>query len=456
MTTATTLTAINPATGEPLAEYPTDEGRVDAALDLATSAFAGWRREPIEVRAAMMRRAGAILRERSEEYARLITLEMGKPIVEARAEIEKCAVACDHFADHAAEYLAPQPHPSDASESFVRFDPLGPVLAIMPWNFPFWQVFRFATTALVAGNVGILKHASNVPGSARAIEEILREAGAPPGVFQTLLVSSQTASAMVADDRIAAATLTGSDGAGSAIGAAAGKAIKPSVLELGGSDPFIILTDADLEAALDAAVQARTINSGQSCIAAKRFIAEAPVYDRVVEGMRARLEALVLDDPLQDTTQIGPLAKDDLVETLQDQVQRSVREGAQLVTGGQPVDRPGYFHLPTLLAGCERSHAAMHEETFGPVAAVAKVADADEAVRLANDSLYGLGAAVFTDPERGKQMAAELEAGHVAVNGIVKSDPRLPFGGIKRSGYGRELAGPGVRSFVNMKTVWIR
>jgi len=455
MTTTDVIIAINPATGAPLAEYDSDEGRVDEALDRSFAAFRDWRRRPFHERAEVIASAGRVLRERQEEFAQLITAEMGKPIREARAEVEKCAVGCDYFAEEGERLLAPEMISSDANESFVRFDPLGTVLAVMPWNFPFWQVFRFAAPALMAGNAGILKHASNVPGCSRAIQDIFREAGAPEGIFQSLLIGARTASSMVADDRIAAVTLTGSEAAGSAIGAAAGEAIKPSVLELGGSDPFIILADADVDAAVEAAVKARVINSGQSCIAAKRFIVEAPVYDRVVEGMRAAMEALNVGDPTQDETDIGPLARRDLVDDLEDQLSRSVQDGARVQAGGKPITGPGFYYQPTLLAECRPEHTAMREETFGPLAAVARVADAEEAIRIANDSRYGLGAAIFTDPARGKALAAEIEAGHVAVNGIVKSDPRLPFGGIKKSGYGRELAGPGIRSFVNMKTVWI-
>ncbi|MCK9496305.1 MAG: NAD-dependent succinate-semialdehyde dehydrogenase [Dehalococcoidia bacterium] len=455
MTTTDTITAINPATGKPIAEYDSDEGRVDAALDRSVEAYRDWRRQPFHARAAVVAAAGRILRERQEEYARLITSEMGKPIREARSEVEKCAVACDYFAEEGERLLAPEMAITDANESFVRFDPLGTVLAVMPWNFPFWQVFRFAAPALMAGNAGILKHASNVPGCSQAIEGVFREAGAPDGIFQSLLISAGTATSMVADDRIAAVTLTGSEAAGSAIGAAAGQAIKPSVLELGGSDPFIILADADLDAAVEHAVRARVINSGQSCIAAKRFIVEAPVYDRVVEGMRQHMEALAVGDPTSEDTDVGPLARRDLVEDLADQLERSVREGARIASGGKALDGPGCFFQPTLLADSRPDQTAMREETFGPLAAVVRVADEAEAIRVANDSRFGLGAAIFTDPERGKRLAPEIEAGHVAVNGIVKSDPRLPFGGIKKSGYGRELAAPGIRSFVNTKTVWI-
>lgn len=455
MTTTDAITALNPATGAPIAEYDSDEGRVEEALDRSVLAFRDWRRQPFQARGEVIASAGRVLRERQEEFAQLITAEMGKPIREARAEVEKCAVACDYFAEEGERLLAPEMILSDANESFVRFDPLGTVLAVMPWNFPFWQVVRFAAPALMAGNAGILKHASNVPGCARAMEEVFLEAGAPEGIFQSLLIGARTASSMIADDRIAAVTLTGSEAAGSAIGAAAGEAIKPSVLELGGSDPFIILADADVDAAVDAAVRARVINSGQSCIAAKRFIVEAPVYDQVVQGMSAAMDALNVGDPTQDETDIGPLARRDLVDDLEDQLSRSVHDGARLQAGGKPISGPGFYYQPTLLAECRPEHTAMREETFGPLAAVARVADADEAIRIANDSRYGLGAAIFTDPARGKALASELEAGHVAVNGIVKSDPRLPFGGIKKSGYGRELAGPGIRSFVNMKTVWI-
>ena len=455
MANSDVVVVINPATGEQVADYPSDEGRVEAALELAMTSFRGWRKTGFEERGGLLRKVGAILRERQGEFARLITVEMGKPIGQSRAEVEKCATACDYYAEHAEGFLSPETVASDASDSFVRYDPLGPILAIMPWNFPFWQVFRFAAPTVMAGNVGVLKHASNVPGCSLAIAEVFREAGFPEGVFQSLLVGSKTAGALVTDHRIVAVTLTGSEGAGMAIGAAAGKAIKPSVLELGGSDPFVILDDADVEQAVEAAVQARMINSGQSCIAAKRFIAQAGVYDAVVEGMTARMAALTVGDPLDEATQVGPLAKADLVSDLFDQVRASVQNGAYIAQGGSVMDRPGYFYEPTLLADCSRSTAAMRLETFGPVAAVARVETVEEAVALANDTPFGLGASVWTSAERGRELAAEIEAGHVAVNGIVKSDPRLPFGGIKRSGYGRELAWPGIRAFVNVKTVWI-
>ncbi len=452
------MVVISPATGQVLREVAEhDEGFVREALQRAARTFEEWRETSIEERAARMREAATILKVRKERYAALMVEEMGKTLSSAEAEVEKCAWVCEHYAEHAARYLAAEVVPTDASESYVRFDPLGPILAIMPWNFPFWQVFRFAAPALMAGNVGLLKHASNVPGCALAIEEVFRDAGFPGGAFQTLLIPSRLVERVIRDPVVRAVTLTGSEPAGRAVAATAGAALKKTVLELGGSDPFIVLEDADLDEAVRTAVTARIINNGQSCIAAKRFIVVQPVADAFEEAFTQRMEALRVGDPMDRATDLGPLAREDLLEELHGQVERSVRAGAILRTGGYRLERPGFFYAPTVLTGVQPGMAVFDEETFGPVAALVRARDAEEAVALANRSAFGLGAAVFTgDIERGKALAARVEAGSVFVNGLVKSDPRLPFGGVKASGYGRELGVFGIREFVNIKTVWVR
>jgi len=400
-----------------------------------------------------MREAAQILRTRRAEYARTMTLEMGKPIVQGEAEVDKCAWACEYYADHAEAFLAEQPRETEASRSYVRFDPLGPVLAVMPWNFPFWQVFRFAAPALMAGNAGVLKHASNVPRSALAIEEVFREAGFPRGLFSTVLVGSSAVAGLIADPRIVAVTLTGSELAGSKVAEQAGHALKKTVLELGGSDPFIVLADADIGAAARTAADARLINSGQSCIAAKRFIVVEPVADQFLDRFLDELRSRRMGDPLVRGTQVGPQARIDLRDLLHEQVAESVKRGAKLLLGGEVPAGKGAFYPPTLLAAVDKGMPAFDEETFGPVAAVIRAKDEADAVRLANDSTFGLGASLWTeDRVRAERLAAQIEAGSVFVNGVVKSDPRLPFGGIKRSGYGRELSEYGIREFVNVKT----
>src|SRR5213593_354434 len=422
----------------------------------AHAAFLQWREVPFARRAQRMREAAQILRTRRAEYARTMTLEMGKPIVQGEAEVDKCAWACEYYADHAEAFLAEQSRETEASRSYVRFDPLGPVLAVMPWNFPFWQVFRFAAPALMAGNAGVLKHASNVPRCALAIEEVFREAGFPRGLFSTVLVGSSAVAALIADPHIVAVSLTGSDRAGSKVAEQAGRELKKTVLELGGSDPFIVLADADLAAAARTAAEARLINSGQSCIAAKRFIVVEPVADQFLDRFLDELRSRRMGDPLVRGTQVGPQARLDLRDSLHEQVAESVKRGAKLLLGGEVPAGKGAFYPPTLLATVDKGMPAFDEETFGPVAAVIRAKDEADAVRLANDSAFGLGASIWTrDRARAERMAAEIEAGAVFVNGQVKSDPRLPFGGVKRSGYGRELSEYGIREFVNIKTVWI-
>jgi succinate-semialdehyde dehydrogenase/glutarate-semialdehyde dehydrogenase len=451
------IASVNPATGETLETFdPHSPAEVERRLALAAAAFPEWRRVPIAERARRMKRAGEILEERKQEFGRLMTVEMGKPIGPGVSEAEKCAWACRFYAEHAAEFLAPERVQTDASESLVRYDPIGAVLAVMPWNFPFWQVIRFAAPALMAGNVGLLKHASNVPRCALAIEGIFREAGFPEGAFQVLLVGSDAVAKLIEDPRVAAVTLTGSEGAGVSVGRAAGAQIKKSVLELGGSDPFIVMPTADLAKAADTAARARTINNGQSCIAAKRFIVHEKVAGEFERLFVEKMRALKVGDPLDPKTEIGPLATPAIRDEVHDAVKRSVAAGARLALGGEPQPGRGNFYPPTVLADVPRDSPAAREEIFGPVAAVFRVKDASEAIELANASRFGLGASAWTnDPAERDRFAAEVESGSVFINGMVKSDPRLPFGGVKKSGYGRELSVQGIREFVNVKTVWV-
>lgn len=447
----------NPATGEVIATYaPHTPEQVEAALSGAAAAQRNWRTVPVADRAEMLSAMAQELRAGKDRFARLITEEMGKPITEAAAEIEKCAVTCDFYARKAPEFLGDQEIASNATYSGIVYDPLGVVLAIMPWNYPFWQFFRFAAPALVAGNGAILKHASNVPGCATEIEAIMTRAGCPDGLMRSLLIGTRDVAAIIADDRIAAVTLTGSTQVGEIVASQAGAALKKQVLELGGSDPFIVLADADLEAAAKTAVTARFINVGQSCVNAKRFIVEEAVADRFTELFCEAVAGLKIGDPLDPETQIGPMARMNLRDELHDQVERSCVAGAVTALGGQPLEGTGCYYAPTVLTQVTQEHPAFCEELFGPVASVIRARDAEHAVELANDSEFGLGAALWTtDLDRARDLTRAIDAGAVFINGMVASDARLPFGGIKKSGYGRELGAHGIREFTNIKTIWI-
>ena len=451
------IASVNPATGEVVATFePLSGTDIEQKLQKGVQAFAIHRERSFDERARRMRRAAEILEERAQTFARTITLEMGKPLAAAVAEVRKCATVCVHYADHAERYLAPESIDTDARDSYVRFDPLGLVLAVMPWNFPFWQVFRFAAPALMAGNVGLLKHASNVPQSALAIEDILREAGFDRGEFQTLLISSEQVAALLEDPRVKAATLTGSEPAGASVASGAAKQIKKSVLELGGSDPFVVMPSADLDEAVKTGVKARIVNNGQSCIAAKRFIVHEAVADEFEKRFVAAMEALQVGDPMDDSTDVGPLATPQILDDIARQVDASVSAGARLLTGGTRLRERGYFYAPTVLRDIPPSAPAYAEETFGPVASLFRVQSAEEAVQLANATIFGLGASVWTnDRDETERFIAEIESGQVFVNAMVASDPRIPFGGTKRSGFGRELGVYGIREFTNIKTVWI-
>lgn len=452
------MKSINPATGQTIREYYRHTGdEVNEILQQVNAAWEQWKLTSFVKRRVLMKQAARLLRQRKREYALLITREMGKLLRESEAEIEKSAWVCDYYADHAEGFLADEPVESDAGSSFVAFEPLGAVLAVMPWNFPFWQVFRFAAPALMAGNAGVLKHASNVPGCALAIQAVFRDAGFPQHLFRTLMIPGSAVADVIASDVITAVTLTGSEDAGSKVAETAGRHLKKTVLELGGADPFIVLEDADLDECADVAVTARMINCGQSCIAAKRFIVEAPVYDLFVEMVKKKMAALQPGNPEEETTGYAPLARPDLVDDIEDQIRRSVEMGAKILHGGKRLNREGYFFEPTLITDVAEDMPVFSEETFGPALAVMKVENRAEAVRVANNSCFGLGGSVWTkDSEAGVLMAREIESGAVFVNGLMKSDPRLPFGGIKRSGYGRELAQYGIREFVNIKTIWVK
>ncbi|QHC71840.1 NAD-dependent succinate-semialdehyde dehydrogenase [Rathayibacter sp. VKM Ac-2801] len=451
------ITAIDPRNGQEIGRYKAHTpDQVQTILDESVAAQKLWRRTPVAERSALLRRTAAVLRSGAEKYAHLMTSEMGKPVVEAEAEVEKCALTLDYYADHAAEFLADTVVPSGAADSRVVYEPLGVVLAIMPWNYPFWQFFRFAAPALAAGNGAILKHANNVPGSALEVEKIFLEAGAPKGLFRTVMIDSSEVAGLIADDRIAAVTLTGSTEVGEIVAAQAGAALKKQVLELGGSDPFIVLEDADIPAAATAAVKARFANNGQSCVNAKRFIVENSIADEFVAAFTENVRALTVGDPFDRRTSVGPMARENLRATLHDQVERSIAAGAVVTIGGEVVVGDGFYYQPTILDHVTPQHAAFTEETFGPVAAIIRVADVEEAIALANTTDFGLGAAIWTsDLERADRLARDVDAGAVFINSIVASDPRLPFGGIKKSGYGRELGVDGIREFVNVKTLSI-
>jgi succinate-semialdehyde dehydrogenase/glutarate-semialdehyde dehydrogenase len=452
-----TMTSVNPATGEVFGRFEElADDALDARIARAAEAFRGWRKRPFAERAALLRRAADVLEQKKEHWGRTMTLEMGKTLKSAIAEAEKCAWVCRYYAETAEGLLADEEAPSSATRSYRRYLPLGPVLAVMPWNFPFWQVFRFAAPALMAGNVGLLKHASNVPQSALAIEEVFRLAGFPEGCFQTLLVGSSRVARIIEDDRIVAVTLTGSEGAGAAVASAAGRAIKKSVLELGGSDPFIVMPSANLDAAVKTAVTARTINNGQSCIAAKRFVVHEAIYERFVKAFVDRMASLKVGDPTDPATDVGPLATGSELSKLAAQVDAAVKDGARVLLGGKPSGGQGYYYPPTVLAEIPKRSPAYREEIFGPVAMVHRVSGVDEAIAVANDVPFGLGSSVWTNDEaERRRFVDDLEAGATFINAMVASDPRLPFGGVKRSGYGRELSVHGIREFVNVKTVWV-
>ena len=454
---AADIQTIDPSTAEPLERFTyTSATEVETKVQLAAALQLEWRILSFADRAQILRGVAATLRSRQDEFARTTTREMGKPIAQARAEIQKCAWCCDFYAEHAQRFLSDETIPTDASRSFVAFRPLGVILAVMPWNFPFWQVFRAAAPALMAGNVMLLKHASNVSRCALQIEEIFQSGGAPLGLFTTLLLHSERVADLLADSRVAAATLTGSEGAGVSIASAAGRHLKKTVLELGGSDPFIVLADADLDAAVQAALRSRFQNAGQSCIAAKRFIVQSDVYEEFTSSFARAAAAQKVGDPMDAATQLGPLARGDLRDALHRQVEASVEHGARIVTGGKPLARPGFFYEATVLADVKADAPAFSEETFGPAATVSKAEDAQDAIALANQTPFGLGATIWSrNAERATALAAQIESGSVFINGVMASDPRLPFGGVKRSGYGRELSRYGIHEFVNIQTVWV-
>jgi succinate-semialdehyde dehydrogenase/glutarate-semialdehyde dehydrogenase len=452
------IATINPATGEVVKRFePLTGEQIEQKLQLAASAFRNHRRTSFAERANKIKRVAEILEKEKDECAYLMTLEMGKPLKAAVAEALKCATGCRYYAENAERFLADEIVETGAKRSFIRYLPIGPILAIMPWNFPFWQVFRFVAPALMAGNVGLLKHASNVPQCALKIEDIVRRAGFAEGVFQTLLIGAGPVDGILNDRRVVAATLTGSEQAGIQVGVSAAKRIKKVVLELGGSDPFIVMPSADLDAAVATAVDARIQNNGQSCIAAKRFIVAEKIADEFERKFVRRMQELRVGDPFEESTQLGPLANADAVASLDSDVKKTVAAGARVLTGGHPLDRPGCFYAPTVLTDIPKDSPAYKEEFFGPVASIFRVRDLDQAIQIANDSRFGLGASAWTnDPAETERFINELEAGMVFLNKMVASDPRLPFGGVKYSGHGRELAENGIREFMNIKTVWIQ
>jgi succinate-semialdehyde dehydrogenase / glutarate-semialdehyde dehydrogenase len=451
------IATINPTTGEKLKEFsPFDDAEIEKRLERAEDAFRKYRRTTFTERSELLHAVTELLFQEKEKFAEIVTLEMGKLFRDSVAEIEKCARGCRFYAENGERFLEDEPAQTDAAESYVQYQPLGPVLAIMPWNFPFWQVFRFAAPALFAGNVGLLKHASNVPQCALAIEEIFCRAGFDDGVFQTLLIEPEQVKKLIVDPRVKAVTLTGSDKAGSAVASTAAGEIKKSVLELGGSDGFIVMPSADFERALSTAVKARTINTGQSCIAAKRFMIADQIYDEFLDQFVARMRALKIGDPMDETTEIGPLATEQILQDVHDQVQKTIAAGAKLLTGGNRIHGAGFFYEPTVFVDVPKESPAYREEVFGPIAAVFRVRDVHDAIELANDTTFGLGSSAWTnDREEQKLFVSELDTGMVFINAMVASDPRLPFGGVKRSGFGRELGAAGIREFTNTKTIWI-
>lgn len=452
------IATVNPATGETIKTFiPLSQEEIEVKLELAQSSFLSYRNSVMSDRRQWLINVADLLEQEQEKWGKIMTLEMGKPLTSAIAEVKKCALVCRYYADNAENFLGQISVPTDASDSYVIYQPLGIILAVMPWNFPFWQVFRFAAPALMAGNVGLLKHASNVPQCALAIEEIFKKGGFPEGVFQTLLIGADKVADLMADDRIKAGTLTGSEPAGASLASVAGQNIKKVVLELGGSDPFIVCEDADLEEAVNVAVTARMLNNGQSCIAAKRFILLESIADEFEAKLTAKFQALKVGDPFAQDTDIGPLATRSILEDIDQQVRKSVAMGAKVAIGGQPLDQAGNFYPPTILKDIPVDSPAYQEEFFGPVALLFRVKTLDEAIKLANDTPLGLGASAWTkDPAQIERLIKEIEAGAVFINGMVKSDPRLPFGGIKHSGFGRELGIQGIHEFVNIKTIWIK
>jgi succinate-semialdehyde dehydrogenase/glutarate-semialdehyde dehydrogenase len=452
------IATVSPSTGETLRTFEAhSEADVEAALVRSVHAFGVNRRRGFDERARLMRAAADVLERRQDELGRLITIEMGKPLKAAVAEIAKCAMVCRYYAEHAAAYLADERVTTDAAESFIRYEPLGCVLAVMPWNFPFWQVFRFAAPALMAGNVALLKHASNVPQCALAIEEVLREAGFSEGELQTLLIGADAVAKLLDDPRVKAATLTGSEPAGASVASNAARQIKKTVLELGGSDPFVVMPSADLDEAVKIGVKARIVNNGQSCIAAKRFIVHDSIAAEFEQRFAAAIAALKVGDPLDESTDVGPLATPQIVRDIETQVEKSLAAGARLVTGGRRLGERGNFYAPTVLADIPDDAPAAREETFGPVASLFRVAGVEEAIARANDTTFGLGASVWTnDRAELERFVDGIESGQVFVNAMVASDPRMPFGGVKHSGFGRELGEYGIREFVNVKTVWVK
>lgn len=452
------IQSINPANGKIIKTFrEISFAQIDEIVNKTHDEFLHWKEQSFETKKKLMKNVSSVLRNKKEVYARILTEEMGKPIVQAVAEVEKCAWVCEYYAENAENILREEIVSTDASESFVRFDPLGVVLAIMPWNFPFWQVFRFAAPALMAGNVCLLKHASNVPMSALAIEEIFKEAGLPKNIFKTLMIGSSSVEYVLRNQKVKAATLTGSEPAGKKVAETCGNLLKKTVLELGGSDPFIVLDDADIISAVKTAVTARLINNGQSCIAAKRFIVVESIYEQFEKMFVEIMQNIKVGDPMNAETELGPIAREDLLSEIEDQVNRSIEKGVKVLCGGKRIPGDGFYFGPTILANVLPNAPAYEEEIFGPVAVLIKAQDENDAIRIANDSPFGLGASLWTqDIKKAKLLATKIESGSVFINGMVKSDPRLPFGGIKNSGYGRELSHYGIKEFVNIKTVWIK